>query len=171
MILRDAMDFIHEQYSIGKSGAELLEETNKIILKFYSDEVMLKADVGEFLEYCHDKGIKMCIASATDIKFVRLAAKHCKIEKYFSHILSCTEIGKGKDKPDIYLKALECLGTAKEETCVFEDSHVAIETAARIGLKTVGIYDKYNSDQDKIREISTVYIAEGETLEKLIVQE
>lgn len=34
------------------------------------------------------------------------------------------EINKGKDEPDIYLKALECLGVSADESCIFEDSHM-----------------------------------------------
>jgi len=33
-----------------------------------------------------------------------------------------------KDKPDIYLKSMERLGTNAEKTCIFEDSHIAICT-------------------------------------------
>ena len=35
-------------------------------------------------------------------------------------------------------------------------------------MKTIGIYDKYNYGQEEMKKIATVYIAEGETLEKLI---
>lgn len=169
MTLKDAMYYIHMQYSIGKSGDELLEEANKIMIEFYSNEVKLKDGVKEFLEYCHVSGVKMCIASASDVNLIKIAAEHCNIAKYFKAILSCAQIGKGKDKPDIYIKALECLGTKPDETCIFEDSHVAIETADKLGIKTVGIYDKYNYDQDKIKKIATVYIDNGETLNKLIL--
>ena len=112
---------------------------------------------------------KMCIASATDIELIKIAVKHCNIGKYFTDILSCAEIGKGKDKPDIYLKALESLGTSTYETCIFEDSHIAICTANKMGIKTVGIYDKYNYGQDEIRKTATVYIAEGDSLKNLMV--
>lgn len=169
MTLKDAMDHIHKQYNIGNSGDELLESANKIMIDFYSNEVMLKEGVAEFLEYCYNKGIKMCIASATDIELIKIAAKHCNIEKYFENILSCADIGKGKDEPDIYLKAQECLGTSADETCIFENSHIAICTADKLGFKTVGIYDKYNYGQDEIKKTSNVYIAEGDSLKSLMV--
>ena len=168
MTLKDAMDYIHTQYNIGKTGNELLEEANKIIMEFYSEQVELKDGVAEFLKYCYDKGIKMCIASATDINLIKIAAKHCGIEKYFVNILSCADIGKGKDKPDIYIKAMESLGTTAQDTWIFEDSHIAICTADKLGIKTVGIYDKYNYGQDEIKKIATVYISEDESLRKLI---
>ena len=140
----------------------------KIMIDFYSKEVELKDGVVEFLEYCYNNGIKMCIASATDKELIKIAIKHCNIEKYFKDIFSCAEIGSGKDKPDIYIKAQECLGTKTEETCIFEDSHIAINTADKLGMKTVGIYDKYNYGQEEMKKIATVYIARCDTLKKLI---
>lgn len=166
--LKDAMHFLHSRYSIGKNGDEVFEAASKIMEDFYSNEVKLKDGVADFLEHCHNQGIKMCIASATDTSLIKIALEHCKIEKYFESIISCAKIGKGKDKPDVYLKALETLGTKTSETCIFEDSHIAIETADKLGIKTVGIFDKYNYDQDKIKSIASVYIADGETLKKLI---
>jgi HAD superfamily hydrolase (TIGR01509 family) len=163
------MDYIHSRYNIGKTGSELLHKANEIINDFYSNEVMLKDGVAEFLEYCKAKGIKMCIASASDMEFLKIAAKRCDIEKYFVDIISCVDVGKGKEEPDIYLKAMEILGTTADETCIFEDSHVAICTADKLGIRTVGIYDKYNYGQEEIKKTSTVYIAQGDTLKSLIV--
>lgn len=168
LTLRDAMDLIHTNYGLGESGEELLTLANSIMNDFYANKVELKDGVLEFLEYCHKKGVKMCIASATAPELLNTAIKHCKIERFFSEIFSCATLGKGKDKPDIYLLAKKFLGEKTEDTWVFEDSLTAIETAAKIGMPTVGIYDRHNFGHDKIRSLATEYIAEGETLLKLI---
>ena len=168
MTLKNAMEYIHSIYSVGESGKELLEAAEATTANYYTNTVRLKEGVLEFLEYCLKNNIKMCIASATDIRLLNIVIEHCNIKKYFAHIISCAETGKGKDKPDIYLKALSLLGTDKDNTWVFEDSHVAIETARGIGLKTVGIYDKYNFGFDKIMKTATLCIREGGTLKKLI---
>ncbi len=171
MTLKDAMHFIHARYDIGESGDELFSLADGILRDFYENEVELKEGVAEVLAYCKDEGIKMCIASASDKELINVALKHCGIEAYFTGIFSCAEIGKGKDQPDVYLQALEHLGTKAEETCIFEDSHVAIETADRLGMKTVGIYDPNNYGADKIEKIATVYVGAGESLKKLIETE
>lgn len=168
LTLKDAMDLIHTNYNLGNSGEELLEFSNKAMVDFYSNDVLLKSGVREFLEHLKAKGVKMCIASATASDLLEIALAHCDIKKYFLKIFSCGDIGKGKDEPDIFLKACEFLGEAKEETFVFEDSLTAIETAVKIGMPAVGIYDKYNYGQEKIKEIANEYIAKGETLLKLI---
>lgn len=110
----------------------------------------------------------MCVASATDPDLIEIAMKHCGIKRYFSAFFSCETLKTGKSEPDIYLYACEFLGTRPEETWVFEDSLVAIETVTRLGMPTVGIYDRCNYGQDRIKEIATQYIDCGETLLKLI---
>lgn len=168
MTLKDAMEMVHKTYGLGENGAALLDAANEIFRDFYAREVQLKPGVREFLEECRSRGIKMCIATATGPKLLQTAIDHCQIGQYFSKIFSCGTIGKGKDQPDIYLAALEYLGTEKEETCVFEDSAVAIDTAHRLGLKTVAIYDRYNYGQEQMRATADVYIADGETLMRLV---
>ena len=170
LTLADAMELIHNNYSIGENGKELLELANNIMIDFYSNSVELKEGVREFLEYLSKNGVKMCIASATAPELLDIALKHCDIQKYFLKVFSCGAIGKGKDKPDVFLMAQEFLGAETCETWVFEDSLTAIETSVKIGIKTVGIYDRFNFGQDEIKHLADAYISEGENLTKLIVQ-
>lgn len=168
LMFKDAMELIHINYHIGKSGKEVLDFANQVLVDFYDKEVTLKEGVRDFLEYCQSQGIKMCLATASTPDLLNLAINHCEIGKYFLETFSCSTLGKGKEEPDIYLLAADFLGEALSETWVFEDSLVAIETATKIGMPTVGIYDPHNFGQDKIAKIASVYVAEGETLLKLI---
>ena len=166
--LKDAMLLIHKNYNLAESGEELLKEATRVMNDFYESSVELKAGVKEFLEYLKEKGVKMCIASATAPELIKVALRHCGIEKYFLKVFSCANLGKGKESPDIFLMATEYLGFNLNEIWVFEDSLTAIETVTKIGMSTVGIYDKYNYGKDKIKAIATEYIDSGETLLKLI---
>lgn len=168
LTLLDAMTLVHKNCGVGKSGDELWRFTTDMMVDFYENDVKMKAGALEFLEYLHQKGVKMCIASATAPDLIKIAMKTCGLDKYFSKIISCNDVGKGKEHPDIFIAAHEYLGTQKESTWVFEDSAVAIETAARVGYKTVGIYDRYNFGTELIEKTATVFIGEGESLAKLI---
>lgn len=168
--LRDAMHLIHQNYGIGESGDALLEEANRLMREFYSSDVKMKPGALEFLQYLKEKGVKTCIASATAPDLVALAVEHLGLAPYFSAFFSCGAIGKGKDEPDVFLAAAEYLGEDICDTWVFEDSLVALETAVRIGMKTVGIYDPNNFGQETIKRITNVYVAEGETLMKVAVE-
>ena len=165
--LPESMAMLHEHYGLGESAQELLKLTQAVFLDFYSNRVELKEGVREFLDALRSRGVKMCIASATPLPLVEAALEHCGICGYFEQVLSCGEIGKGKDVPDIYLLAKERLGNLPD-TWVFEDAYVAVSTAVKAGLPTVAIYDPYNPYQDKIRALVEHYIAPGETLLKLL---
>lgn len=167
LTMKMAMQLIHDNYNIA-STQELVDEANKMIIDFYSNTVELKAGVKEFLEHCKAQGVKMCIASATEPQFIKLALDHCGISEYFLKVFSCSDIGKGKDEPDIFIEAMEFLGEDIKDTYMFEDSIVAIETATKLGLPTVAVYDSHCYSQDRMKEIATEYIAEGETFLKLI---
>ena len=59
----------------------------------------------------------------------------------------------------IFEKALEVLGTDKNETLIFEDALHAIETAKKAGFKVVGVFDQSSvNEQAKIKAISDYYI-------------
>ncbi len=166
--LKEAMELIHSKYMLGGSGAELLARVDEILYKFYSESVELKRGARELLEALESRGVKMCVASANAPEFLELALAHCGIDRYFSEVLSCVTVGKGKEQPDIYLLAKEKLNEEAGDICVFEDSLVAIKTADSIGMKTVGIYDKYNFGQDEIRKIANEYIDCGESLARIV---
>jgi beta-phosphoglucomutase-like phosphatase (HAD superfamily) len=105
LTLKEAMNLIHNNYRLGESGEELLALANHIMADFYTNTVELKPGVREYLEYCKNSGVKMCLATATAPELLNLAIKHCDIERYFLKIFSCTDLGKGKEEPDIFLLA------------------------------------------------------------------
>ncbi len=168
MPVLEAMEYIHKRCNMGKSGEELYKIATDTFRNFYSNEVKLKKGVREFLDYCYENNVKMCLATANDEDLVKVVLKHCDIEKYFSNLFSCKEVGKGKESPDVFFLALDYLGTPKEETWVFEDSFVALNTASKAGFPTVGVYDKYSFRQDILKENSDIYISENEDASILI---
>ena len=168
MTLKEVAAHIHVRYGIGADAEELLDCANEMISRFYDEEVTLKEGAFEFLRHAKEQGVRMCVASATARPLVEAAVRHCGLEDFFVFVLSCAEIGKGKNEPDIFLRATERLGTPKEKTWVFEDSPLALKTAKSIGLHTVGIYDTYNYGQEELQASADHYIGKGSSLKDLI---
>lgn len=168
MIFTDAMLLVKEHYAIAASDEDFIKYATSKLGDFYREIVTVKAGAREFLEYLYAKGVKMVLASATDMKYVNIALDCLDLRKYFVTAMSCSEIGVGKDKPDIYFRALDALGTKAEETYIFEDSFVALETAGRIGLHTVGVYDQYSFDQERLKRASLIYLGKDTDMRELI---
>lgn len=168
MTLLEGMELIHSVRGIGKDGRELWEFCNDLIEDFYRNKVEMKSGAMEFLKYLYENDVKMCIASASALDMVEIAVERCELGKYIPKLLSSCDYGCGKDKPDVYLAALEYLGTPVNETWVFEDSLVALRTAKAVGMPVVGIYDPHNFGHEEMKTLADYYIDDGEGLDKLI---
>ena len=166
--LLEAMCLLHEKSGIGESGTQLHRLTTDTCAQFYKDTVMPKEGVLAFLDHLQDCGVKMCVASATAPDLLSILFDRWGLERYFPRLFSCSEIGKGKEFPDVFHAAHRYLGTDIESTWVFEDSFVALQTARHAGFQTVGVYDVHNFNLDRMPEVSTKYIAKGESLLRLI---
>ncbi len=166
--LYEGMRLVHQNCGIGNSADEVFRVTDDMLLAFYESTVQMKPGAIEFLEHLYNKRVKMCIASATAPRLIAVLMKKFGLDKYFPRLFSCSEIGKGKESPDIFIMAHEYLDTDKDSTWIFEDSITALETASAAGYKTVGIYDKYNFGLDRVQAVSTVYIGKGDSLSALI---
>ena len=168
MIFPQAIALIHSFYHLPCTIEELAHFSSGALSDFYEYEAKVKEGTFALFDHLKREGIKICLASATEMKYVKHALRCHKLHDYFDEILSCADIGCGKDKPDIYLAALKALDVAPDEACVFEDSYVALETAKSIGCHTVGIYDPNNYGQDRLAAASDIYIAEGQSFTSVI---
>lgn len=125
----------------------------------YDTVIDVKEGAREMLDALLAKGVKMCLATATDRASVEKILKRLGIEKYFSRIFTSGEVGVGKREPKIYQVALEYLGTDKETTYVFEDAIYAMRTAYGAGFRVVGVYDKnVYETEDEVRANCHVYL-------------
>ena len=131
-----------ENYGLSVTFDEAKKGIYALMDEKYDSVVCVKEGAKEMLEALYAKGVKMCLATATDRASVEKILKRLGIEKYFSRIFTSGEVGAGKREPKIYEVALEYLGTDKETTYVFEDAIYALRTAYSAGFKVVGVYDK-----------------------------
>ena len=158
LTLEEAAEYYREHYKVTLSVTEIVDSINAMVEGIYRTKVTLKPGIMAYLRLLKERGVKMCVATVTDRYLVEDTLERLGILHYFSEIFTCAEVGYGKDKPIIYQKALEHLGTAKEETFVFEDSLFALETAKIDGFPTVGVYDMHESRQEEMKRLADCYV-------------
>ena len=91
--------------------------------------------------------VRMCVVSSTPEPLIRICLERLVLMPFFSFILSCETVGKGKEEPDAYFAAATRLGAAPSDTAVYEDSPTALMTAKRAGFYAVAVYDESSADQ------------------------
>ena len=160
MSLLQSAEYIREKYQIPLSVEEIMDGVNRTVEGFYFHTVEPKSGVIDFLEELHRRNIKMCIATATDRYQVEAALQRCKMRHFFSEIFTCTEVGSGKDRPDIFRKAMEHLQTDRSNTAVVEDAYHAAFTAKQDGFLVVGVYDSHESRQQELLQLADVFLSD-----------
>ena len=158
MSLLQSAQYIREKYDIPLSVEEIMDGVNRTVEGFYFRSVEPKPGVIDFLEELHRRNIRMCIATATDRYQVEAALQRCKMRHFFCEIFTCTEVGSGKDRPDIFRKAMEHLQTDRSNTAVVEDAYHAAFTAKQDGFLVVGVYDSYESRQQELLQLADVFL-------------
>jgi len=168
MIYSEVIKEIYKEYKPNTSLADFTQYSLRYLDVFYETRTYVKDGVIEFLDSLKQCGIPMCVASATGQKHVLAVLKHLGLIDYFDFVVSCVDLGVDKSMPDVYELAAKRLGLAPDQTCVFEDSYVALETAKRLGCHTVGVFDPNNYSQDRLCRAAEIYIADGASMADLI---
>ena len=158
LTLEEAAVYYREHYGVTLSVKEIVDGVNAMVEQTYRTKVTLKPGISEYLAWLKENGVRMCVATVTDRYLVEETLERLGVRHYFSEIFTCAEVGFGKDKPIIYQKALEHLGTEKRDTYVFEDMLFALNTAKTDGFPTVGVYDRHEVHQDELKGLADYYI-------------
>ena len=147
MSLEEGARYLISHYGLELTCEQVVKGLAREVRDFYAERVPLKEGARQFLDEFRERKIPMVIATSGDRNNTEAALKRLKVFSYFQGIFTCSEIGSGKNQPDIYYAAALHLDTDAEETLVFEDAYHALRTAGKAGFKTVAVYDRSNDKQ------------------------
>jgi len=155
---KEEAQYYIDEYGIDLSLEEIITGRDDMMLKLLLSEVELKPGVLSVLEALAKRGIKMCVATATERRLVEPTLERHGLNVFFPKIFTCTEEKTSKKNPDIFIRAAEYLGTKINETLVVEDALYAMETAKKAGFIVAGVYDRVADDQqDEIKNVCDFY--------------
>ena len=136
-----------------------IDRFSDVMRRYYLNDVPLKKGAVRFLETLKQRGLRLCLASATDKNLILAACDHFDIVKFFDLILTADDVGCGKSEPKIYYEAMSRFGVAPSETVIFEDAYHAVLTAKKTGALVVAVEDASMSCfKDKIKQTADYYI-------------
>ena len=172
MIFSQAISYLHGYLHVPCSAEEFDSFAARYVEHFYRTVVTAKPRAVELLTALRERGVRICLASATDRRYLDIALESCGLAEFFTPetIISCSDVGVGKEKPDVFLVALKVMGTPLAETAVFEDSALALKTAKNAGFVTVGVYDSHQTAGERLFAASDIYLGEGTTLKDVLTQ-
>ena len=157
--------YFQREYGLNLSVDKIMAGINGVVEDFYIRHVLPKPGAVEFLERLKKCGIHMCIATASERYQVEAALKRCGMDHFFDAIFTCTEVGRGKDEPVIFRRAMEHFDADRRNTVVFEDALHAVQTAKADGFTVAAIFDDSEKRQAEIQELADCHIPDFEHTE------
>lgn len=165
MSLYQAACYYRSEYGVTLSVDAIMDGVNAMIRDEYRYRIQPKPGIPAFLRGLHEKGVRMCIATATDRPLIGDALRRCGIDTYFTEIFTCNDTGHGKDEPHIYREALRHLGTDRADTVVFEDALYAVRTAKADGFIVAAVCDSHEPDQESLKAFADYYLPDFTDIE------
>jgi len=148
MTMTESAELFRTEFHLAGTKERIAAEMNQMMDDHYRKDILLKDGVEAYIKKLHELGVKMCVASATDVDLVQACLERLGIKKYFSFLLSCEAVGVGKSKPDVYFEAVKRLQEKEpilpKDVAVYEDADYAIHTAIDAGFYTIAVLDDSN---------------------------
>lgn len=153
-------DWFRSELGVPMEAKEIVDEIVESVVEAYRHTIPLKEGAKEYLEAMAANGTKMCILTASEADYILPALERLDIRKYFTHVLTCTELGVFKDDGAAYLEAMKRMGGTLEDTVVFEDAYYAVKGAKSAGFRVYAVLDEVvrEDDIDKIKAAADICI-------------
>lgn len=133
----------------------IVEEIISYVEEAYRSTIPLRDGAKAYLDAMAQRGVKMCILTASEANYIQPALDRLGIRPYFDRILTCTELGEYKEDGKAFLTAMQQLGGTLEDTVVFEDAAYAVKGAKTAGFTVYAILDETIRKQE-IEKIKAV---------------
>jgi HAD superfamily hydrolase (TIGR01509 family) len=148
-----------ERFSLDETADELMREWNEMVADEYAHNIKLKPGAGEYLVRLRDAGIKTALATSSTEELCASALSNNGIDHMFDAICTVSEVGRGKEFPDIFIYTSGRLGVGPEGCLVFEDNIKAAMSAKAAGMAVLGVYDETVGDRwDEMKRIADGWI-------------
>lgn len=161
MSMEQGAEYLKEHYSLDLTPDMITDGLRDMLRDFYFYEAGAKPGAAALMKRFREEGIRMTAATSSPEEHVRKALERNGLLGYLDRIFTVAELGVSKHSPDIFDAAARSMGTARDETLVFEDSLYALRTAAKAGFHTAGVFDaKGEPDQKGMMETAEIYITD-----------
>lgn len=168
MTIEESAQYFIDEFRLECTNEYIIKRIEELVRMEYEENIPLKPYAAEFLDYLNEKKIPYGVATATYKGLAEAVLKRCGIWEQMRFLLTEVEYPLGKKFPDIFLGGAEMLGLEPEEVLVVEDSLHCIETAAKAGFITAGVYDEVSwNEQSLIADTADYYVGSLKELEIL----
>lgn len=122
---------------------EAIQEWKNKAIEEYANKISLKEGALDYIKQIHSLGIDMYVVTSGEPCMYEPCMKRLGIWNYFKDVFSANLVGVGKASGKIYEYVLQITGLKKDEIVLFEDALYAVQSANKLSILTVAVYDEH----------------------------
>lgn len=126
---------------------KLVNKREKIFFRLLRKNARVYPGAEAALKQAKEKCEVAAVVSSGTRKYIRIALKRFRLEKYVDYIVGAEDVKRGKPEQDCYLKAFSLLpqnlGIKKKECLVVEDSLNGVQAGKAAGFRVLWVPSKY----------------------------
>lgn len=153
-----------ETYGDGIDYDEFIAARKDRFLSYIEHDVPLKPYCCELLDYLKEQGVRIALATSTNIEITKRNLEKTGIIGYFDAIVTGDEVKNGKPAPDIFLLAAKRIGANLSESVIVEDTYNGLRGAYAAGIRGIMVIDGQMPNDETHR----ITVAECESLNQVL---
>ena len=134
-------EYYVNQLGIKDTVENIVEKVKQRLYKEYSENIVLKPYVRQYLEKLNSMGARMFVLTASPHLVTDVCLKHNGVYDLFERVWSVEDFKLSKSDRRIFDEVAREIGCENSEVNYFDDSLVALENAKIAEYKTYGVYD------------------------------
>lgn len=150
---REGARYTISRFGLTESEDEIIKEWHDMAIYEYSHNIRLKKGAAEFLRLLKQRGVKICLATASSPELYTVVLRNNDVLEYFDDFAATQDVCRNKEFADVYLYAAGKIGVDVRECVVFEDLVEGVRSAKAAGFAVVGSLDEgCRKDWEEIRQ-------------------
>ena len=148
-----------EEFGVGTDVDDVFAQLIARLVHVYAYTVGANEGVDPLLHRLKEEGGKVYLLTGSPKDFFEPCLKRLGLYNLFDGCWSVAEFGLTKADEGLYRAVSRRIGIEVADCVVIDDSAEALATAHAVGMKTVGVYDKYSAhDEAKMRAFVDKYL-------------
>ncbi len=159
MTLEESIPYIRNKYLPQMSAETIFAGFKARMEHAYRSTIPPKSGVCEYIRRLHLRGVRIAVATSGFPELCTSAFRRIGIYGYIDAYAYSSEVGCGKDRPDVYLLAAKRLGAMPCDCEVYEDIITGVMSAKKAGFTVTAVADPTNAhDKERLIRHSDHYI-------------
>lgn len=143
-----------KRFSLQETKEEVMAEWDAMAKEAYAHQVKLKKGAKEILLWLKEQNIPAAVATSNSASLFEPCLKNLGVYDLFHSFTETGDVARGKEFPDVYLKAAKKMEAEPANCFVFEDIIPAARGAKKGGFRTVLVREpKWNYTKEEMEDV------------------